>query len=133
VFVARGTHASYPRRCGGNDCPQPNGALEENRYNGETGWRGNRDEDCDPLCVAALPTRKAGREPARWNAYDGRWGTADCDFLFLCSSSEAPRAPGAQERYENPWCPNGHGYFDSRNRLRRRQLPSCLDQARVPG
>jgi lysophospholipase L1-like esterase len=80
VFVARGTHASYPFR--------------GNRHNGQgPAWSGNLDEGCRNICLAALPTRDQGRRRARWNAFEGRW-----------DNSPSPRSPGAQDRYKRPWC-----------------------------
>jgi hypothetical protein len=127
VFVANGTHASYPTNCP-DECRQADGVLEEQRSNGRKPWRRNGDEACARAtrtsrlrCVVLLPTRHGGAGLARWNAYDGPWGTSDCDFLNLCRSSPAPRAPGSQGRFRKPWCVNRVHEYDERAQFRRRR------------
>lgn len=105
VFVAAGTHASYPTACGTARCREADTALTEARHNGRKRWPANEDETCAATCVEALPTRDRGRTPARWNAFDGKWGTTDCD-LFFCTSTDAPRSPSTQGRYVTPECAN---------------------------
>jgi lysophospholipase L1-like esterase len=109
VFVARGRHASYPRRCFGRCRVQhiPKGHQSSNTetsHDGREAWTGNEDVDCKSICLTALPTRAGGRERARWNAFRGRWGTAECIVGDICDESEAPRSPGFQGRYAHPWC-----------------------------
>ncbi len=91
VFVAPGTHASSP--------------LWESRHDG-TGraWSGNLDDGCKNICLAALPTRDPGRRPARWNAFEGRWGSSHCAPDLICAAEQPPGSPGAQDRYKRPWC-----------------------------
>jgi hypothetical protein len=108
VFVASGTHAAYPTVCTRKHCPAFN--TSENRHNGGKPWPENDDarpEDndraCNSLCVAALPTG-AGGKAARWNAYQGHWGTTRCNLVLLCSSTKTPRSPAQQSRYKYPWC-----------------------------
>ncbi|MBN1527541.1 MAG: hypothetical protein JW895_00650 [Thermoleophilaceae bacterium] len=105
VFVARGTHASYPtscedERCEVGDLPgsPAKHPTRENRHDGRV------RADCPSVCVAALPVRAGGREPALWNAFDGGWGTSDCVLEVFCSASPPPRSPGFQGRYRHPWC-----------------------------
>src|SRR5829696_3451869 len=65
VFVARGSHAAYPRRCA-RHCRQTGGALPEARFDGGRSWVGNGAAGCRRRCVRLLPT-------ASWNAWPGRW------------------------------------------------------------
>lgn len=110
VFVARGTHASYPTACGEDRC-QEGGVpgipatrpLKEASHDGAKPWP-RREIDCGSVCVTALPARNGGASPARWNAFTGRWGSAHCVFGFVCSSSQPPRSPSQQPRYRHPWC-----------------------------
>jgi lysophospholipase L1-like esterase len=118
VFVAQGTHASYPTSCPHDKCtvggvPGIGGKrpFKENRHDGREPWFGNDDDGCASICLAALPTRRDG-EPARWNAFDGFWGTTNCAFGLFCSSSQPPRAPAAQHRYDFPWCAHKTFSFD---------------------
>jgi lysophospholipase L1-like esterase len=109
VFVARGRHASYPRRCGGKCAVQhvPGGAkglTKEESRDGKAAWPGNEDVDCKSICLTALPTRAGGRERARWNAFRGLWGTTKCIVGDACDESKPPRSPGFQDRYSTPWC-----------------------------
>jgi lysophospholipase L1-like esterase len=116
VFISKGRHASYPESCidrprkvhcrsGGVPNVEFTGDLEDNRHNGGKPWRGNDENECRAVCLEALPTRHNGSEPARWNAFGGRWGSSNCVLgVVFCSSEQAPESPGAQARYERPWC-----------------------------
>jgi lysophospholipase L1-like esterase len=112
VFVARGTHASYERHCdrglctvGGVPGHRSRRPFKENRHDGRSAWEGNTDAGCAARCVAALPARHNGQDPASWNAWPGEWGTANCVLVIVCSSSEPPRSPAhGHERYSRPWC-----------------------------
>ncbi len=117
VFVARGTHASYPIRCRGN-CRQTAHDRQENRANGTLPWLGNRSSRCEgaPDCLTPLPTRAGGVEGALWNAFDGPWGRGRC-VLWYCDSSKPPQAPGAQGRFEHPWRCSGYGDLNARKRF----------------
>ena len=117
VFVARGTHASYPVACARQECTQIGHDLEEKRYDGGHPWIENDERACALTCVTSLPTHNEGTEPARWNAYDGRWGSSECDFLGLCERSGAPRAPAQQGRYKKPSCPKRVAQLDKRGRV----------------
>jgi hypothetical protein len=104
VFVARGTHASYPKSCASSVCRVAGEVLNEKRHDGKQEWTGNDDDRCRPICVTALPTRPGGNKRALWNAFDGPWGTTNCLVGKICTSSKPPLAPGAQGRYRTPWC-----------------------------
>ena len=114
VFVAHGTHASYPTICDKHKCSEtgaPNlevkSPFRENRHDGlGPAWSGNLDNGCRNVCLAALPTRDQGRRPAQWNAFEGRWGSSHCALDLICISDQPPLSPGAQDRYEKPWCYN---------------------------
>ncbi|HEX5927023.1 MAG TPA: GDSL-type esterase/lipase family protein [Baekduia sp.] len=114
VFVARGTHASYPMICDKDKCSETGAPdlkiknpFRENRHNGRgPAWSGNLDEGCRNVCLAALPTRDLGRRRAQWNAFEGRWGSSHCALNLICTSDQPPRSPGAQDRYKRPWCYN---------------------------
>jgi hypothetical protein len=77
LFLARGTHAAYVRRCL-RVCRQPQKvfgvALPELSSDGKAEWRRDRDEACraEPPCIRPLET--VG-EPDRWVAWPGRWGS----------------------------------------------------------
>jgi lysophospholipase L1-like esterase len=111
VFAARGTHASYPLSCDTDQCiPNPvpglrdRSSFEENSHDGALPWSGNAGVACAPVCVTALPTHRGGSEPASWNGWGGVWGTANCVLGIVCTSSQPPHSPGAQSRYQRPWC-----------------------------
>jgi hypothetical protein len=104
VFVARGTHASYPKSCASEACHVAGVQLNEKSHDGKKAWSGNDTRSCQSICVAALPTRRTGNKRALWNAFDGPWGAVSCFAVVICTSSEPPLAPGAQTRYRNPWC-----------------------------
>jgi lysophospholipase L1-like esterase len=118
VFVAQGTHASYPTSCAHAKCTvggvpgiAAKRPFKENRHDGGEPWFGNQDERCSSICLAALPTRRNGA-PARWNAFDGYWGSTNCALGLFCSSSAPPRAPAAHARYDFPWCAKETFSFD---------------------
>ncbi len=102
VFVAKGTHASYPEPCRG--CGQVAHAdLGESSHLGDLGWVGNDTNACGKSsCLQMLPTRIGGRKPALWNAYTGQWGERHCELTFYCDSGSPPTAPGIQKRYQSP-------------------------------
>lgn len=117
AFSARGSHSTYPRSCLSEDnCRQVAENAKEYRHDGELHWAGNRDEDCDLLCLEPLPVRAGGTLPASWNAFKGEWGEPDCWLGIYCESGVAPKAPGAQGRYDDPTRddgtanPDGTGY-----------------------
>ena len=41
--------------------------------------------------------------PARWNAFGGRWGRAECATLaHLCVTTDGPLSPFYQDRFDAP-------------------------------
>jgi len=98
VFVARNSHASYPRPCL-RGCRQETRDLPEARHDGTVPWVHN--DACDG-CVLALPLTSEG-DPALWNAFPGRWGAQNCILAgAYCDLSGAPKGPSFQERYRDP-------------------------------
>jgi hypothetical protein len=107
VFVASGTHASYPTPCDANDCKQVGGSriarLGEGRHDGELEWGANNSRVCgEELCLQLLPTSVGGQQPALWNDFTGAWGQTHCFLKYYCNSGDPPGAPGHQGRYGNP-------------------------------
>jgi|GEM_PF-1343108 len=102
AFVARGTHAAYPlpcRRC--HQVPRPE--VGEGPHRGDFPWVGNDSGACGrSSCLQTLPTRRAGSEPALWNAFEGTWGEHHCFLTYYCDSGTPPTAPGTQRRYRHP-------------------------------
>lgn len=105
VFVASGTHASYPLPCFNKaNCRQVVGGAEENEHDGGMPWAGNSSPTCgSDSCLQMLPTARGGRDPALWNAFEGAWGERSCFLTYYCDSSSPPAAPGRQGRYQAPW------------------------------
>jgi hypothetical protein len=94
VFVARGSHASYPRRCA-RHCRQTDGIAPEARFDGARAWAGNSAAGCRGRCVRLLPA--SGGAPASWNAWAGRWG------VTLAPAFAAPLTPAFQRRFQQPF------------------------------
>lgn len=113
VFVAAGTHASYPFRCLA-DCKQyarlaDTARLPEAPHDGGVAWGGNDDRECGrDRCVQPLPEVGDPSELAlplagSWAGWAGLWGETchrRCGFPLLQGS---PRSPGLQARFECPW------------------------------
>ncbi|MEA2154180.1 MAG: hypothetical protein QOE11_320 [Solirubrobacteraceae bacterium] len=95
VYVARGSHAAYPRACTRSPCHQTGGTLPEGRFDGRRPWAGNDAAACPRSCVRLLPEQ--GGVPASWDAWDGRWGIP-LSLLFA-----PPRTPAFQPRYQDPF------------------------------
>jgi hypothetical protein len=125
VFVALGTHAAYPEICRRRKCDE-HALWRDNRHDGGEPWVGNDEAapECVSGCLAALPTRDGGTEPARWNAYDGTWGRARCELVFFCNQSDPPKSPGQQGRYKEPWCATRWAEW-VRNRVRVHEGRRC--------
>jgi hypothetical protein len=110
VWVAKGSHASYPAPCGPGSgprggrlsCEQPETAIPDGRRDGKQDWELNDDGACRAkTCLLALPM--AGRVPATWNAFAGRWGVPRCTLgTRLCVRSLGPETPWYQGRFEDP-------------------------------
>ena len=116
VFIARGSHASYPRPCT-YDCRQASGGLPETPYDGKSPWLQNEPSQCPAgKCLIALPADpvKPGSEaratPNTFSSWNGKWGkgvSAGCklgklpkvDAPFGCG----PGSPGDQARFKRPW------------------------------
>jgi hypothetical protein len=113
VFVAAGTHASYPYRCG-KDCKQyrriaGTARLPETPHDGSVAWGGNDDVECQrSRCVQPLPEVGEPSDLALplaggWAGWPGLWGETchrGCNWPLLQGS---PRSPGLQARFECPW------------------------------
>jgi hypothetical protein len=113
VFIALGTHASYPYRCV-SSCQQyaklgGTVRLPEGRHDGAVSWGGNDDGDCQRFeCVRPLP--EVGPEndlslplAGAWAGWPGLWGETchkGCGWPLIQGS---PRSPGLQIRFECPW------------------------------
>ena len=124
VFIARGTHAAYPTGCRAA-CTDPFTFHKEEPHDGRLPWPGPREPECVALCITALPTTDRGRKPARWNAYNGRWGNTRCELIVFCSSADPPRSPGQQGRYKKPWCPTISVVVANGRLERERRPPAC--------
>lgn len=95
VVVARGGHASYPRRCV-RACRQTDGIAPEARADGRRPWAGNRGAVCRGRCVRLMPTGADGA-PASWNGWRGRWG------ITRAPAFAAPLTPAFQPRFQRPF------------------------------
>lgn len=126
VWVARGTHASYPYDCA-EDCEQYNG-FPEGTHDGAVPWGGNREDECERVaCVRALPEVGHPSELALplaggWAGWPGRWGETCHDGCHGIRHQESsPASPGDQPRFRCPWVPtrraqpaaDGSGLSDS--------------------
>lgn len=117
VFIAKGTHASYPFRCGG-ECdqysPLPGFSqthLPEESHDGSTSWPHNREESCEEAeCVRPLPEAVNGVNDSlpfagSWAAWSGAWGETCYSKDCPKHHESSPRSPGRQPRYQCPWVP----------------------------
>jgi hypothetical protein len=113
VFVASGTHASYPFRCAGTACRQYGSLvgfrLPEESHDGEIAWGGNVDASCREFgCVRPLPEVGSPGDLALplaggWAGWTGKWGRT---CVQKCSRAESsPNSPGLQTRFKCPWAP----------------------------
>lgn len=113
VFVAKGTHASYPYWCAG-DCRQyrkvAGERLPETHHDGAVSWGANSDAECaEHACVRPLPEvgrpgQKALPLAAAWAGWPGMWGGTcfrRCEHVAHGESS--PRSLGLQARFRCPW------------------------------
>ncbi len=117
VFVAKGTHASYPFRCGG-ECdqysPLPGFSqthLPEESHDGRASWVHNRDDSCEEAeCVRPLSEAVSGVNDSlpfagSWAAWSGAWGETCYSEDCRKHHESSPRSPGRQARYQCPWVP----------------------------
>jgi hypothetical protein len=126
VWVATGTHASYPFDCDRN-CKQYNG-LPEDPHDGSVPWGSNRDAEClanrcvRPLPEVGKPSELALPVAGRWAGWPGKWGETchnRCPGPRIREAS--PTSPGGQTRFQCPWvptrrakpAPDGSGLSDS--------------------
>lgn len=118
VYVADGSHASYPAACA-NDCSQPSGLaadglvdLPEGNFDGRNGWARN-DQTCAPnsagSCLLSLNAQA-------WETWQGQWGAGCGAACGKAVDANSPRSPGLQARFQTPWCSTQNGIFtcDSR-------------------
>lgn len=117
VWVADGTHASYPFSCD-KGCHQF-GPLPEETHDGAVPWGGNRDQECEasecvrPLPEIGEPTDEALPLAGAWAGWPGMWGETchdGCKNVFrrgrgLLHNEASPRSPGVQGRFQCPWVP----------------------------
>ncbi|HET6449052.1 MAG TPA: hypothetical protein VFG31_08080 [Conexibacter sp.] len=118
VYVAQGSHASYPAQCRAH-CHQPSGlavdglvTLPEGNTDGQRPWA--RDDDA---CAANAPgscLESLALQP--WTLWPGQWGAGCGDACGGNPGASSPRSPGLQSRYQAPWCSTQGGAFtcDSR-------------------
>jgi lysophospholipase L1-like esterase len=130
VFVANGTHASYPTSCAERHCRvggvpgiPATRPIKEASHDGLKEWPPAEAASCPTFCLSALPTRNGGADAARWNAFSGFWGTKNCVLGIVCASSKPPQSPGLQDRYERPWC--AQVIFDFASERFSRAAPRC--------
>jgi len=116
VYVAAGSHASYPAPCRANECDQRLSGTKvgDGGYDGEAPrWKYN-DGACDGFwlqneqlthgpCLVALPSRRDERRGVLWNAFAGRWGKARCAAIGrVCVQVNGPKSPSLQDRFRWP-------------------------------
>jgi len=111
VYVARGSHASYPQACQ-KSCDQPIAlsaqgliTLPESSFDGTQDWARN-GETCTAnapnSCLLSLP--RTDRDPLAWTVWQGEWGHGCEDACGNQPGIGSPRSPGLQARYQTPWC-----------------------------
>lgn len=121
VYVAQGSHASYPAPCA-HDCSQPPALavdglidLPESNFDGKVGWARN-DEVCEPnapgSCLESLTAQA-------WTNWPGQWGAGCADACGKNEAANSPRSPGVQSRYQTPWCSSQAGVFTCDGRAMR--------------
>jgi hypothetical protein len=108
VYVAQGSHASYPYPCR-RHCLQGARFLFEGDRDGSRSWPNNAESTCGGVCLQELPVTRGGHA-ALWNAFAGAWGRSHCMLAdTICDVGFAPRAPSYQDRYRIPWRPAKSG------------------------
>jgi hypothetical protein len=112
VYVARGSHASYPVECP-SDCTQLDFRVEigprevkipDGDHDGAKEWPPNAvtgNAFCG--CLQPLPLTFDGR-PVGWLAFRGQWGSAACTYVLkACTRTLGPHSPAYQARYGKPF------------------------------
>ena len=113
VYVANGSHASYPQPCP-SSCSQPPGNaqfglvdLPEGAFDGKAEWARNGD---------ACPANQPGSclislygQP--WVTWAGQWGAGCGSACGSAIDADSPASPGRQARYQTPWCSSANGIF----------------------
>jgi hypothetical protein len=105
VYVADGSHATYPMACA-HDCHQVFGRLLGSpRLEDDTGgtepWGRNRAAACDDSVAPCL----LSLDRAPWATFKGLWGSSACaSGRAACQLGVAPRSPAQQKRFRIPWC-----------------------------
>lgn len=119
VFVARGSHASYPVACDGvsRGCGQPAELaaaglvpLPEGRFDGGASWERNAEScarEVPDSCLLALP--RVDRDARAWTVWPGRWGAGCQAVCGRHDGVSSPKSPGLQTRYQTPWCSTRSG------------------------
>jgi hypothetical protein len=120
VYVAQGTHASYPAPCD-SDCSEPPGLavdglvdLPESRFDGKAPWARNGEACRANTHGSCLLSLTAKEQP--WTIWPGQWGAGCGDACGGSAFANSPPSPGVQERYQTPWCSTQNGVItcDSR-------------------
>jgi Tol biopolymer transport system component len=98
VYVANGTHASYPFPCSESLdpphlCFQQDGNRPELGYDGAREWANNPD-DATALALHPFPSAPS------WTAWAGRWGASQ---VGADEAANSPKSPGQQTRFAAPW------------------------------
>jgi hypothetical protein len=111
VYVAEGSHASYPAKCDG-DCSQPPGLavdglvdLPESRFDGKVPWERNGEAckaNAADSCLISLTDKP-------WTSWPGQWGAGCGDACGGSPFANSPPSPGLQARYRTPWCSTQNG------------------------
>ena len=113
IYVAQGSHASYPASCA-HDCSQPPGLavdglidLPESNFDGKNGWARN-GEPCPANAPGSCLESLTGQA---WTTWPGQWGAGCGDACGKNEAANSPRSPGLQSRYQTPWCSSQGGVF----------------------
>ncbi len=113
VFVAEGTHASYPSPCSGG-CSQYATRLglhlPEDSHDGAVVWGNDNPRQCAAdECVRPLPGLAKDGESAppragSWAGWHGQWGeTCHGGCISPFTEQASPGSPGNQPRFRHPW------------------------------
>jgi hypothetical protein len=117
VYVARGTHASYPQACAGLVCEQKSrfkgvANIPETSFDGQKPWARNTDRcvaGATGSCLQPLPRPEF--ESQTWTAWPGLWGATCGSRCGQSHDPQSPQSPGRQPRYQAPWCSTAMGVW----------------------